>query len=46
LLNEAGRSVLFKAKRRVGLSLQFIVDDTAFVIYGVVAITKNIADCT
>jgi hypothetical protein len=46
LLNEGRRRILFEAKRRVGLSLQVLVDCTAFVIGGVVAITENTAECT
>jgi hypothetical protein len=46
LLNKGGRSILFEAKKGVGLSLQVLVDCTAFVIGGVVAITEYTADCT
>jgi hypothetical protein len=46
LLNEGGRSILFVAERGIGLPLQALVDRTALVIGGVVAITENTADCT
>jgi hypothetical protein len=46
LLDEGGKSILFEAERGVGLPLQVLVDRTALVIGGVVAITENTADCT
>jgi hypothetical protein len=35
---------MFGTERGIGLSLQVLVDGAAFVISGMVAITRNIAD--